>query len=117
MAVNRLYAQNGLTLPNLTVPAGALSGAPVVVGQLPGVLLTDADSLNTGIIQKDGIFNLSVKGVNSGGNSAVAFGDILYYNSGATPKINKDSGGVRFGYALGAVASAATGTIPVQVGY
>lgn len=117
MAKNRLYAQAGQTLPNITVPASALSGDPVVVGQIPGVMLVDADSLNMGIVQIDGIFTLSVKGVNSGGNNAVALGDILYYNSGATPKINKDSGGVRYGYSLGAVGSGSTATISVQVGY
>lgn len=117
MALDRLYAQANKTLPNLTVTASAKSGDPMVIGQIPCVLLTDADSLNTAIVQADGIFNLSVKGVNSGGNNAVALGDILYYNSGATPKVNKDSGGVRFGYSLGAVGSGSTATIAVQIGY
>jgi hypothetical protein len=49
------------------------------------------------------------------GGSAVALGDILY-KDGA--EVNKDvTNGVRFGYALGAVESAATTTIEVLVGY
>lgn len=117
MAKNRLYAQGNITYPNLPVPAASLSGAPMVVGQIPGVLTGDADAANTAVMQRDGIFSLSVKGIDQSGNSAVVIGDILYYTAGDTPKISKKNTGVRFGYALGAVNSAATATIPVQIGY
>lgn len=117
MAKNRVYAQTNTTYPNLPVPASTLSGAPMVVGQIPGVMMADADAANTGVMQRDGIFNLSVKGIDGSGNIAVAIGDILYYTAGDTPKISKKATGVRYGYALGAVTSGATATIPVQVGY
>ena len=124
MAVNRLYAQNATTMPNLDVTPGAgavgsaaKSGDPVVIGSIPGVLLGDAGSNGSGIIQRDGIFNLSVKGLNSGGSStAIAEGDILYFTAADTPPLSGKTG-VRFGYALKGVGSGATATIPVQIGY
>lgn len=122
MAVNRLYVQTNLTMPNVDVigpnKAGGVckSGDPVVCGQIPGVLLSDATSDGTGIMQRDGIFNLSVKGENSGGNAAIAEGALLYLDT-AKAALNADSGKIRFGYALKGVASGATATIPVQVGY
>ncbi|GII87069.1 hypothetical protein Ssi03_50590 [Sphaerisporangium siamense] len=97
-----------------TAPTTPNSGDPVLYGQLPGVALIDeqADGLTT--IALDGVFRLPVKGETTT-NAAVNAGDILYYDSGV---INKDSSnGVRFGYALDAVASGATTTIGVLVGY
>lgn len=117
MALNRAYAQTNTTLPNLPVLAGALSGDPMVVGQIPGVMMGNADANNTGVMQKDGIFNLSVKGINAGGNAAINPGDIIYFTVGDTPKLSAKNTGVRFGYALDAVASGATATIRVQLGY
>jgi hypothetical protein len=85
---------------------------------MPGVaentLLTDG----TCTMDFGGVYSLSVKGVAAGpANSAVAIGDILYYNDSHTPKIDKDAGGVRFGYAYGTVGSGSTGTIDVKIGY
>lgn len=124
MALNRLYGQTDQTLPNVDVTPGAgaaggaaKSGDPVVCGQIPGVLMNDADSLGTGIMQIDGIFTLSVKGVNGGGNVAIGEGDIVYFTAADTPPLSTKTTGVRFGYALKGVASGATASIPVQVGY
>src|SRR6266487_1814468 len=117
MARNRVRARGRQLL--LTVASGKVSGDPVVDGQIPGVALTDRDT-TTGkaTVQMDGVFNLSVKGVITGpANQAVAEGDILYYTAGHTPNLDKDTGGVRFGYALAAVTSGATATIPVKIGY
>lgn len=117
MARNRVRARGRQLL--LTVISGVVSGDPVVVGQIPGVALTDRDT-TTGkaTVQMDGVFNLSVKGEQAAGNVAVAEGDILYYEAGQTPPINKDAtNGVRFGYALAAVTSGATATIAVKIGY
>jgi predicted RecA/RadA family phage recombinase len=101
-----------------TAPATPASGDPVICGQIPGVALADEDAAGLTTVALDGVFDLAVEGVIDGGNSAVAKGDILYYDSAATVKVNKDvTNGVRFGYALGTVASAATGTIPVEIGY
>ena len=97
--------------------ASITSGDPVVVGQIPGVALIDTNADGNVTVKTDGVFALSVKGVDGGGNSAVAVGDILYYVNADTPKLSKKNTGVRFGYALEAVASGATKTINVKIGY
>jgi len=101
-----------------TSPATPASGDPVLCGQIPGVALENEDSAGVTTVAVNGCFRLSVKGENAGGNSAVAVGDILYYEAGQTPPVNKDAtNGVRFGYALGTVGSGATATIAVKIGY
>lgn len=124
MATNRLYAQNNLTMPGLDVTpgAGAMGGAarsgdPVVVGQIPGVLATDAPANGVGTMYRDGIWNVSVKGINAGGNAAIPEGAILYFTAADTPPLSGKNTGVRWGYALQGVGSGATATIPVQLGY
>lgn len=97
--------------------ASVTSGDPVVVGQLPAVALIDTNAAGDVTIKTDGVFALSVKGVDGSGNKAVAVGDILYYVDGDTPKLSVKNTGVRFGYALGAVTSGATKTINVKIGY
>lgn len=122
MAKNIRFPLDNNTL-ELTVSSGVVSGDPVVVGQIPGVALTDrsAPGVATGkaVVQVGSfVANLTVEGANNAGNVAVAEGDILYYDTAATIKINKDNtNGVRFGYALGALSSGANGIIPVLVGY
>lgn len=103
----------------VVVQASRVSGDPMVVGQIPGVALTSSEAGTNFVTMKtDGVFRLSVKGENNAGNSAVVAGDILYYEAGQTPPVNKDNvAGVRFGYALDAVNSGATATIRVKVGY
>lgn len=97
--------------------ANVTNGDPVVVGQLPAVALTSTDGGNV-IIQTDGVFTFTVKGVDKDGNAAVAVGDIVYYVAEDTPKLSKKVAGVRFGYALDAVSSGATGTaVRVKIGY
>lgn len=121
MAVNRLYAQGNRTLPPSGITAqnkagsAGKSGDPVLIGQIPGVLMNDADALGNGVMQKDGIFNLSVKGENNVGNAAITLGARLYLDSAKTV-LNADNTKVFFGYALAGVGSGATTTIPVQVG-
>ena len=66
-----------------------------------------------------GVHLLSVKGVDGGGNSAVAVGDRLYYTDADTPPISKKATGRPVGFAVetetspGTVSSGATTTIPV----
>lgn len=110
---DREYARQ-LSLP---VASGTLSGDPVVVGQIPGVAVVDRDSAGNATVQMDGSYVISVKGIDAGGNSAVAVGDILYHTQADTPKVSKKATGVRFGYALEAVTSGATASIKVKVGY
>lgn len=121
MAKNEVFNKGERLAVACTDPATPASGDPVVYGQRPGVALTaeGADGLTT--VQFRGEFNLSVKGVTTAAaNAAIAEGDILYYVPGNTPKLSKasgDAGAVRFGYAAAAVASGATATIPVILGY
>lgn len=118
MSKNRDFADGNFLSLAATDPATPASGDPVLVGQLPGVSLTAERADGTTSVQTTGVFDLAVKGVITGpANQAVAAGDILYYTAGHTPKLDKDTGGVRFGYALATVGSGATATIPVKLGY
>lgn len=115
MATNKSFdTTKTLTVP---VPSGTKSGDPVVYGQRPGVALKDRDAAGNATVQFEGAFTLSVKGIDGSGNAAVAEGDILYYVSGDTPKLSKKNTGVRYGYAKAAVASGATSSIDVILGY
>lgn len=118
MAKNRVH-ETGDYLRDVaaTDPATPASGDPIVVGQLPGVALVNEFADGTAAIQTNGIFTLSVKGIDGGGNSAVAVGDLIYYVTADTPKLSKKATGVRFGYALDTVGSGLTATIRVKVGY
>lgn len=118
MAKNRVRIDGRFISKAATSPATPASGDPVLVGQIPGIALINEETDGDVTVDTAGVYNLSVKGENNVGNSAVAIGDILYYEAGQTPPINKDNvAGVRFGYALAAITSGATATIPVKVGY
>lgn len=97
----------------LTISGGASSGDPVAVGQITGVSLVDITAGASGAIRRKGVATLSVKGVDGSGNSAVAIGDALYFTSGDTPKINKKTTGVLYGYALAEVTTGSTASISV----
>lgn len=109
--MSKNYVSPGDTLR--VTKASVASGDPVAVGQLVGVAEIATQDDGTLTINTRGIYTLSVKGINAGGNSAVAVGDQLYYTEGSTPKIDKVNTGVPFGKALGAVTSGATATIEV----
>lgn len=115
MAKNRARA-NGRKL-NLPVAANTVSGDPVVVGFLPGVALIDRDADGNATIDTYGVYHLSVKGINGGGNSAVAVGDRLYHTQADTPKLSKKDTGVYFGIALEPVVAGATTVIEVRIGH
>lgn len=115
MATNTVF-EKGVNLP--VVQASRVSGDPMVIGQLPGVAETSSESgTNKVTMQTEGVYLLSVKGIDGSGNSAVVIGDIIYYVDADTPKLSKKATGVRFGYALQAINSGATATIQVKVGY
>lgn len=118
MAENTVYMWTKSRPLVCSQPATPQSGDPVLCGQIPGVALVHEDSNGVTTVALDGVFELSVKGETTT-DAAVNIGDILYYDSAATPhKLNKDSSnGVRFGYAHAAVGSGVTATIPVEVGY
>lgn len=98
-------------------PATPASGDPVIAGQIPGLALTNEYADGETVVGLDDVAEFSVKGIDGGGNSAVAVGDIIYYVAADTPKLSKKATGVRFGYARAAVTSGSTGTISVQIGY
>lgn len=113
MATNRVH-ESGDKL-RIAVASTVASGDPVVVGEIGGgVAITDYDSADgAATVDFHGVYNLSVKGANDAGNSAVAVGDALYYVTGDTPVLSKKQSGVFFGYALEAVNSGSTTTIMV----
>jgi hypothetical protein len=115
MANNKRFTHGKhVTINGATILQNKLAGAPVVVGGISGVLVDDAGAVGTGVIDREGVYALSVKGVSSTGNSAVAVGDPLYFVEADTPKVSKKaSGGPLFGYALGVITGGATGTINV----
>ena len=119
MAGNCVFEKGDSLSVVCTAPTTPASGDPVLVGQLPGVALTNKNTTtNETTVQFCGVFLLSVQGeTNSDAGSAVAVGDVIYYDAAETVKLNKDTTGVRFGIALGTVGSAATATIRVRVGY
>lgn len=121
MALNTVHEIGDRLQLVCTDPTTPASGDPVICGQLPGVAQANEDTDGVTSVHTSGVYNLSVKGVTTAAaGSAVAPGDLIYYVPGNTPKLSKasgDSGAVRYGYALGAVLSGATTTIPVKVGY
>lgn len=114
MALNILQEHGDQYAVACTAPTTPASGDPVLVGQLPGVALTDEDAAGLTTVKFNGIADLAVDA--EGG--AVAVGDLLYYDTADANKLNNSaSGNVRFGYALGAVDNGALATIPVKIGY
>lgn len=111
-------AGNGLRTEgrHIQVTAASIeSGDPVCVVALTGVAQYDTDASGKVVIDRNGTYDLSVAAVNAQGNSAVVEGDSIYYNSGDTPKLNKKSAGVLFGYALEGITSGSTATIEVAL--
>ena len=117
MAENIIFEDGDQLSVVVTDPTTPASGDPVRMGARCGVALTAERADGTTTVKFDGVADLSVKGVNGAGNSAVAVGDELFYTDGDTPKINKKTTGVHFGWALEAITSGSTDTIRVKVGY
>lgn len=124
MATNEIFGRGEFVTATVSGGSDINSGAPVVVGQIPGVAVTDGTSANLVTFTTVGIYDLPVQAMNAGSTSAVAVGDILYYFSGSTPNsgsLTKGTGGVRFGYAWEALTTAAGSAAPVtrqvKVGY
>ncbi len=112
------YVQPGKTINAVcSDPATPASGAPVRVGTIAGVAITKegegGNAATETTVATEGVFNLPVKGVDGGGNSAVAIGDKIYYVDADNPKLSKKVAGALFGKALGTVNLGATATIPV----
>lgn len=124
MAKNRKYEQGNRPVLDVSAVNGSgtgdlvLSGDPVAVGDIPGVALVDEDADGLATVQTDGVFELTVTGLDATpANAAISPGDIIFWDD-AAGQLNVDAtNGVRFGYALGAVAGGASTAIDVKVGY
>lgn len=97
-------------------PATPASGDPVRFGEATGVALANeqADGITSVDFTPGNVYELSVKGVDGSGNSAVALGDKIYYVDADTPKLSKKNTGRFYGFALETVSSGATATIKVM---
>lgn len=117
MATNKVYDEGEQFSVAVTDPATPKSGDPVLVGQIPGVATTNERADGTTSVDTEGVYRLSVKGVDGSGNKAIAAGDIVYYVAADTPKLSVKATGVRYGYALDGVTAGQTSTIRVKLGY
>lgn len=93
------------------------AGDPVVVGaNLVGVAeVTASATTDTVPVNTVGVYNLSVVAkTNAGANSAVVKGDKLFI-AAATAVISKDTTGIPFGTALGAIGAGNTALIDVRL--
>lgn len=129
MAKNIIFDEGDSLSVVCTQPASPVSGDPVLLGDVPGVALTDMGkggnvATRTSVQLGEGVISTPVKGVNGAGNSAVSDGDVIYYVAGDSPPLSKKATGVRYGVAIGhpsdtgtLVAAGATTTIRVRIGY
>lgn len=118
MATNIIYEPGWKLSVACTDPATPSSGDPVRYGERTGLALTDEsdggnDSGNTTVNFGPFVADLSVKGVDGSGNSAVAVGDMIFYVDADTPKLSKKASGYFFGFAMETVSSGSTATIQV----
>ena len=104
MATNMVHTPgNQIQLPR----AGVSSGDPVVVGQIPGVALTDTDASGNITLKTDGVFRLLITG-------AITLGALVYATTAVPAVLSTTNTGVRFGYALEAGEDE---EIKIKVGY
>lgn len=99
-------------------PATPATGDPVRFGEMTGIALTDEgeggnSTTETSVYFGPCVVDVSVKGVDGSGNSAVAVGDMIFYVDADTPKLSKKASGYIFGFALETVGSGSTDTIQV----
>lgn len=98
---------------NLDIGGAASSGDPWMLGPLSCVLVTDTDADNMADCDFGRmlvVYDLSVEDTVGGG---IAVGDVIYYDSGATPVLNNNAAGKEYGIATEAVGASATATIGV----
>lgn len=120
MATNEVFDygdQFDVAADAVTAPAEPTSSDAVAVDQLPAVAQTDPytapDGTSRITIKTNGVHDLPV----TASAAAIEVGHIVHIHSTTGVVSNTATGGIRFGYALAAVANAATATIPVKVGY
>lgn len=119
MATNVIHNHGDHISIAVTHPATPSSGDPVRIGDMCGIALTDesggGNATGETTVKLNGVVDVSVKGVDGVGNSAVAVGDSIYYVDADTPVLSKKTSGKLFGFALEAVTSGATSTIRVKL--
>lgn len=120
MATNIIrYLQEHFALPVVVShPASPVSGNPVRYGDMTGIALTDEGEGGNSATQTTVEFgaivaDVSVKGVDDSGNSAVAVGDSIFYVDADTPNLSKKASGYFFGFAMETISSGGTDTINV----
>ena len=115
MAINKRFERGDQLSLVVTDPASPVSGDPVRFGEIVGVATTDERTDGTTSVDFAGVYALSVKGIDGGGNSAVALGDKVFYVDADTPKISKKATGRFVGFALATVGSGLTATVNVRL--
>lgn len=118
MAKNsRRVSGSGFVAYKLDFGGAKLSGAILLISQMPVWLLEDTDSGNDATCEIIGcmrVVNAAVHGEDAAGNAAIAIGNKLYIDTDG--ELNKDAtNGVLFGYALAAVSSGATTNIDIAL--
>ena len=97
------------------------SDDPVVISdRWPGVATQDYQTAtgkaNINIGAENPVYDLSVQAVNDQGNTTIAIGDAIYYDSGNTVVLTAKKTGLLFGYALEAITTVGgTSTIYVML--
>lgn len=115
MATNKVFEVGDQLSLVVTDPASPISGDPVRFGAKIGVATTDERADGTTSVDFAGVYALTVKAVDGGGNSAVALGDALFYVDGDAPKISKKATGTAAGIALATITAGSTATIQVRL--
>jgi predicted RecA/RadA family phage recombinase len=111
MATNQVYEPGDHIQVTPTAPATVNSGDPVLVGDLPGVALTDEDSDGKVTVTLAGVYKLAV----TAESGAITPGTKVYYDAGDSGLNDTSAGNTPFGFALGSVTSGSTSTIPVKI--
>lgn len=116
---DNIIMKPGWTIPVVcSAPTTPASGDPVRFGERTGIALTDEGgggnaTTETTVYFGPCVVDVSVKGIDGSGNSAVAVGDSIYYVDGDTPPLSKKASGYFFGFAMETVGSSSTATIQV----
>jgi hypothetical protein len=114
MAENQIFDDGPLSVV-CTDPAAPASGAPVRYGSFTGLALTDERADGTTTVDfRENVWDLSVKAIDGGGNSAVVVGDAIYYVDADTPKLSKKNTGYLFGFAMETIVAGQTATIRIK---
>jgi predicted RecA/RadA family phage recombinase len=111
----KTYSESGERI-SVVVAAGCAVGDPLIIGDINCVAETLAAAGGTATVRTQGVFWLSVKGVDDAGNKSIAVGEQIFFVAADTPKLSRKCAGIFFGWALDAVNASETKTIRVYLG-